>query len=723
MQKNQLYSNFLETLRNDINKKFDILQNEDQAFVRIAAQWLGYAEIEEDEDDRFVDGAGDRGIDFWYESEPGFDIVQVKSHKLAKNGDINTDNYDKTGVIDLQRIVSYLLDEKEIPVKVNKKLHYFRQQWESAINRKKLSSDNISPLQVSLLLVLFGEGLTEPALREYDSFLNTISKPYQYREVPIEFRARFLDINQILDERWKEDNREWRDRSDKRRNYIHLHPMDYKKGKKEISWLTTHNSAIFYCKAIDLITAYNDFGYQIFEPNVRAVVPKSNVNKAIQDSIIHRQTRHEFMYLNNGVTITCTNYHKPSDNTDYFKVIEPGVINGLQTVVALSESYSSLTTAGEREDLETNCYVLVRLLGEKAVSDINRVVIASNTQNPMQARNLKSNNTEQIYYEKLFAEMGWFYARKQGAWDAFFKSPQRWRTLRNYRKENFKIGGLGGRARYRVVDNEAVAQAWLSFIGFSDEAVHQKRYIFDKEIYYSLVFLNRTSRHGIDYNFQISDAKEELISQSPSQTMMLTAYLAREVARYIALTGNENRESAFKRLRIDIGGRSKESIESQLTEDHEYLLEQALSAMTMVFVEALGYILFKALEERVHDVGPSLIINESLKELKDKMDFEKVAKDIRKESTKENDVLAIAWYAFRHIIDQMMASPWRQSYQTARSRTRFNHSKETRERIFKRFDQLDEFMRRSQVTEPWAAGIPSKRGLYKHFKDILWQRS
>ncbi len=199
------------------------------------------------------------------------------------------------------------------------------------------------------------------------------------------------------------------------------------------------------------------------------------------------------------------------------------------------------------------------------------------------------------------------------------------------------------------------------------------------------------------------------------------SFLARELAKKIALSSKENRENSFKRLKINIEGRTKELVDYELAQDHEYLLEQALSSMTLVFVETFGYILFKALGERIHDIGLPLLNNSSLKELKEKADFYKIAEHIRTESTKEDDIVSIAWYAFRHVIDQMMASPWKQSYQTARNRTRFNHSNETRSKIYKELDQLDEFMKRTQVTKPWAAGIPEKIGLYKHFKKILWE--
>ena len=56
---------------------------------------------------------------------------------------------------------------------------------------------------------------------------------------------------------------------------------------------------------------------------------------------------------------------------------------------------------------------------DSSVSDISRMVRATNTQNPMQPRNLLSNNSEQVLFEKLFAELGWFYERKQRSNIAF----------------------------------------------------------------------------------------------------------------------------------------------------------------------------------------------------------------------------------------------------------------------------------------------------------------
>ena len=120
-------------------------------------------------------------------------------------------------------------------------------------------------------------------------------------------------------------------------------------------------------------------------------------------------------------------FTKPTSQRPEFIAHRTGVVNGLQTVVALHTAYQQLDDR-EKEDFEKNCSVLVRLLVKSALEDITRVVKATNNQNPMKPRNLVSNNLEQLIYTRIFAsELVWFYQAKEGAWDAFVSDPKRWR--------------------------------------------------------------------------------------------------------------------------------------------------------------------------------------------------------------------------------------------------------------------------------------------------------
>jgi hypothetical protein len=350
------------------------------------------------------------------------------------------------------------------------------------------------------------------------------------------------------------------------------------------------------------------------------------------------------------------------------------------------------------------------------------VVVASNTQNPMQPRNLRSNASEQIYYEKLFAQqLGWFYERKQGAWDAFAKDPARWRSLPNFKPSHFRVSETPGRPKYRHVDNEDAAQAWLAFIGFSYEAVHEKQYLFEDDKWYELIFLHRTARHGAMAGYDPVQVEDDWLNYAPAPDMMLAAYLARQFARHAPLSSKENRQRTIDRLGISPSELTREQVEARLIEDDDYLLEQVLSAMAYLFVDFTGYILYRAFGAEVHDLGKRILARGSLASLAKTADSVQVSAAVREEDVDGADPLALSWHAFRHTLSQLLAGPWRQSYLTARNRTRFNYQSSTRQRIFEQLDALDKFMSRSQLTQPWAVGIPAKTGIYAHFKEVITQ--
>jgi hypothetical protein len=467
--------NLLHVLSSEIREVMDASGIPlDKAFSRVAAEWLGY----QLEDEQFVDGANDKGIDFWFQSDEGFDIFQAKTHLFDRSEDLILDSFDKEGIMDLQRAKNFLLNA---PTELkNQQLKFFSYRWDHAIESRRGTSDG-EPLKVNLGLVLLGDGLTPGAQQDFDSFEKSLEKTLVFYGVTIEFNVALYTVETLLERKWREDNRTWKDISGTKKNTVDLHP------ESPTDILGKSNAAVFYCRCHDLVKAYQTFGYQLFEPNVRCNITISKVNAAIRDSIQSRVTREEFRFLNNGVTVVCKSYSKPTTNRPYFRVTEPGVVNGLQTVYALQEAYQKLNRT-DKEHFENDCFVLVRLLQEQSVRDLSRMVRATNTQNPMQPRNLVSNHSEQIIFEKLFASLGWFYERKQGAWEAYAADPRRWRTLAGrFSKDTFQYT-TGGRPKVRRVDNELLGQCWLSFVGFSEQANHSKRNIFETTIGTSLFF-------------------------------------------------------------------------------------------------------------------------------------------------------------------------------------------------------------------------------------------
>lgn len=668
-----------------------------EAFNRVAAEWLGYDLT----DDHFVDGSGDRGIDFWFAHPAGFDVVQTKTRELTDDGMINRGRFDSSGVKDLQRVRSFLIEDSGSDV-ANEKLRILKAKWDFEVAGKR-AGKNSDPLVVNLILLVLGDGLTAPAQKEFDSFSASLGTLDFVGDVPVQFRLSLYTLDTLIEARWREQNRDWRDKTGNKRDFIDLTPYDNQ-------WVGSGRDVVFYCRAIDLVHAYHQFGYQIFEPNVRAHIGRSKVNAAIEDSVTRRASRHEFRLLNNGVTITCSGYSNPSQNRASFRVTRPGIVNGLQTVVALHSGYSQLSHT-DKADFEENCLVLVRVLRINAVSDIGKVVLATNNQNPMQPRNLVSNRSEQVYFEQLFAEKGWFYERKQGAWDAFYADPSRWRTLHNKKPKHFSAStGKRGRPRFRRVDNEELAQTWLSFVGFSREAANVKGELFDDK-WYEFIFLRQLPNHAWHYDYNYDHAQNETVNQAPDVDLMLLSWLARELAVAAAPSARSNREAAIARLKLNPDSRTKEELDVILARDHEFTLGQVLRGSSLLFTESLGYVLYRSLGQP-QGRGSMLLSNGVAARLREEFDLEAVVGSLANDDFSPDDTLAVVWKAFHYILENLVLGPWGNSYRAAPVKSRFLLSVETRKRLVNELDELDGFLRKRELARVWATGIAPGQGLY-----------
>lgn len=672
------------------------------AAVRVLLQWLRY-----DLDHITLIDNQDRGIDAWITTDAGFDIFQVKTHQINEDRLLDLRPFDARGVHDLERAKTFLLHEHSQNVQ-NKVLKQLLHQWHSTIRSYKMAGE-VVPMPVTLHLIILGDQLTPQASLEFKAFQSSLAPLVHIEpdQVPIQFHAALHTIDQVIDGRWREVNRDWTDQKGRHYDRINL-------GLSNKEYISDNANAVFYCKAIDLVNAYEKLGYQIFEPNVRANIKNSRVNQAIRDSVVHQRTRREFRFLNNGVTITCDSFTKPSSQKPSFNILHPGIVNGLQTVVALHTAYQELSDT-DKEDFDENCAVLVRILTASAVADITRVVKSTNNQNPMKLRNLASNNTEQLIYARIFADdLSWFYQAKEGAWDAFAKDPKRWRPNLSKRPRDFQVTD---RRKIRRVDNEDLAQAWLAFIGFAPEAANEKKNLFD-ERFYPLIFLKEIKQHGFKYDFVLARARADITDQSPQAALMLVAYLTRIFAAELVPAAAENRQKACERLQID-PKMTKAELDVRLNQDNSFLLNQALGSMSLLFTEFVGFILYHTFEDNWHHYGQRILANHSFASLASKYDIEDVREQIISKSFDERDILVVLWLAFVDIIEDLLVSGWGQSYRAAPVKPRFILSRETRDRLYREVQNTNEFMKKRSLKKTWATGVPEGQGLYDFVRNCL----
>ncbi|RJY08946.1 AIPR family protein [Aurantiacibacter aquimixticola] len=147
----------------------------------------------------------------------------------------------------------------------------------------------------------------------------------------------------------------------------------------------------------------------IFDQNVRVYLKRRNrINKIIISSALDEEN-HMFWYRNNGITMTCDKMEMgPSRRNPKISMQNVQIVNGGQTSNCLFEAWQ------ENSERVADVLLLVRII-ETTSEDIKLAIAEStNSQTPINVRDLKANDRLQRQLELTFADMGYFYERKKG---------------------------------------------------------------------------------------------------------------------------------------------------------------------------------------------------------------------------------------------------------------------------------------------------------------------
>ena len=153
---------------------------------------------------------------------------------------------------------------------------------------------------------------------------------------------------------------------------------------------------------------------------------------------------------------------------------------------------------------------------------------------------------------------------------------------------------------------------------------------------------------------------------------MLAASLCRDAADYLAYGRKDNRENAIARL--GLGNKSRDEQDRALDVDPEYQKQKILRGMLTLFVEFVGFIMFKSLEERFHENVGKLLTVGSLSEVAKKLDFEPMVTRHRKRTFKKDDLLVVLYSTFEHCVGQLYESNWLRGYNDAPVKNKYIYS-------------------------------------------------
>jgi len=214
---------------------------------------------------------------------------------------------------------------------------------------------------------------------------------------------------------------------------------------------------------------------RIFEANVRDYQGKTEVNSAIKSSLEEPQDDEDFWWLNNGISILCS---QASLSGKTLALEDPQIVNGLQTS---TEIYAHF---GEEKREDHNRTLLVRVVVPPNPSSNDRIIRATNSQTAIPTASLRATDKIHRDLEEYFSSKGLYYDRRK-----------------NYYKNQ-------GKPKNKIVGIPYVAQAVTAILlGQPNDARARPSSLLKKDDQYARVF---DPKRPIEHYFQAVELQREV---------------------------------------------------------------------------------------------------------------------------------------------------------------------------------------------------------------------
>jgi len=141
----------------------------------------------------------------------------------------------------------------------------------------------------------------------------------------------------------------------------------------------------------------------IFESNVRDFQGSTEVNAEIKKTLESESTP-DFWWLNNGVTVLAS---KSSINGDVITIADPQIVNGLQTSTQIANYF------GHGGEDAAQRSVMVKVVSSEDEVTRDKIIKATNSQNPIQPATLRATDKIQRDIEESLKASGLYYDRRK----------------------------------------------------------------------------------------------------------------------------------------------------------------------------------------------------------------------------------------------------------------------------------------------------------------------
>lgn len=162
-----------------------------------------------------------------------------------------------------------------------------------------------------------------------------------------------------------------------------------------------------------LANLFDRHGDRLLERNIRRYLglAGNRVNEAIQQTLLSGDSRSDFYFYNNGITIICNKFRVNQLARSDWQVRLEGlqIVNGGQTSKTVERVVKDHPEAAQAQ-------VLIRIyeLPEDDRNLVLNITLATNSQNPVDLRDLRSNDDRQRKLDMAISALGYTYRRQRG---------------------------------------------------------------------------------------------------------------------------------------------------------------------------------------------------------------------------------------------------------------------------------------------------------------------
>lgn len=198
----------------------------------------------------------------------------------------------------------------------------------------------------------------------------------------------------------------------------------------------------------------------------------------------------------------------------------------------------------------------------------------------------------------------------------------------------------------------------------------------------------------------------------PTPDALLCSLLCKEAAKYFSIDLKKARESAVKRL--DLKGKTPEEINQVIYGDKKYVSEHIVCGTGFLFVEMVGFVLFKSFGPKTFDACKKLLRNFSMKVAFEDYDFETAKDHIEKKSYDNGDILILLWLMYVDIISGLPDDPvWFSQWKLEGNRARFHYSEMMRDRILARVGDFEGVVNKgNRLIKHWSEGFDKEKSIF-----------